>query len=620
MKNIYTILSLMLATIAATAQTTETHQADKLYARMEYVEAAEAYLRLKDKDGYVCKQLADSYYNVFNTREAIQWYARAVETPQDAETHYRYAQMLKAEGRYEQANVQMQAFARMAPADQRSITFVQNPNYLPRLRSQGALFTEKLLDINDSKYSSFGGVLIDDNTFYFASSRNTAGKTYGANEQPYLDLYMATYDAEGGFSAPEPVSAVNSKWHDGPAAVTADGNTMYFASESFKGRKQFEKDRENNLKIGQVYLFKTTKAAGKWGSIQALPFNDKRWSTGNPAISKDGKTLYFASNREGSMGDTDIWKVEVKDNNSYGEPVNLGPGVNTEGKENFPYITDDNKLYFASNGRQGFGALDIFEIDLDKGTVARNVGLPVNSPKDDFAFSFNNGSNIGFFSSNRSGIDQMYSAVPVCGVAVTVQVKDAVTAASLAKVKIAVLDENKNVLETLTTGDDGSASYTVDCGKAYTMQATHDGYEGGTFPIGRAKDGRVDVKAELYPLARIVNQKEIVLNTIFFEYDASNITREAAFELDKLVEAMKENDAMVIMVRAHTDSRGDAPYNKRLSERRAKAAVQYVLSKGISRERISGKGLGESEPKEACADCTEVQHAQNRRCEFSIVK
>lgn len=621
MKKIYITLSFMLATMAVTAQTRDTEEADKKYARMEYVDAAEAYLKVDKKDPYVYKRLAESYYNVYNSKEAVKWYAKAVESPQDAETYYRYAQMLKAEGKYEEANKQMQQFAAKAPGDQRAIAFKKDPNYLPKLRNQAKLFNEKLLDINDEKYGSFAPVLTDDNTLYFTSSRNKARKTYGANEQPYLDLYSATYNANGTFSEPAPVSEINTKWHDGPAAVSADGNTMYFASESFKESKQFERDRENNLKVGQIYLYKATKKDGKWTNIQPLPFNNKAWSTGNPSISKDGKTLYFASDRDGSIGDTDIWKVEIKGNNSYGEPVNLGPKVNTEGRENFPYITDDNKLYFASNGRQGFGGLDTFVIDLDKGGDAKNVGEPVNSSSDDFGFSFNNSKKIGFFSSNRSGIDKLYSATPVCGVEAIVMVKDAETGRALATAKVAILDERNNVIETRTTGADGKVSYSIDCDRAYTIQATMEGYEGNTFPIAKTEGGTVNVAADLNPIAVVVTPEEVVLSDIFFEFDKSNVTKAGAFELDKLVEAMKANPAMQIMVKAHTDNRGSDQYNMNLSNRRAKATVQYVISKGIAKTRISGEGYGESQPKVDCkGNCSEEQHAQNRRSEFLIVK
>ena len=610
----------MLAGMAVTAQSKDTEEADKLYASMEYVDAAEAYNKLDKKDPYVYKQLADSYYNIFNSKEAVKWYARATETPQDAETYYRYAQMLKAEGRYEDANAQMQKFATMAPNDQRAVLFRQDPDYLPKPRNQAKLFDEKVLDINDDKYGSFGGVLTDDNTFYFASSRNTARRTYGANEEPYLDLYSATYNANGTFSEPVPVSEVNTRWHEGPAAVSADGNTMYFASESFLEKKQFERDRENNLKVGQVFLYRATKENGKWTNMEPVPFNDKNWSTSNPSISKDGKTLYFTSDREGTMGSTDIWKVEVKGNNSYGEPQNLGPKVNTEGRESFPFITDDNKLYFSSDGRKGLGALDVYVLDLNKNAEAMNVGMPVNTGKDDFAFTFNTTKNTGFFSSNRSGVDKLYLATPVCGVEALVTVRDAKTRKPLGNARVAILDERNNVIETRTAGADGVVSYAVDCNRAYTVQASMEGYENNTFPVAQANGGQVNVNADLNPIEVVVQPTEVVLNNIYFEFDKSNITREGAFELDKLVEALKANADMVIMVKAHTDNRGSEQYNMSLSNRRAKATVQYVISRGIAKERISGQGYGESEPKVNCTDCTEEQHAQNRRSEFLIVK
>lgn len=622
MKKLYISLSL-LATMAMAGQNKNTETADKLFAKFEYVDAAKEYLKLanKGKDPYVYRQLAESYYNLFDSKQAIQWYAKLIETkPQDPEVYYRYAQMLKAEGKYEEANKQMQKFASMVPSDQRSVLFNQDPDYLPKLKTQTKLFDEKILDINDKKYADFSGFVTDDNTFYFASTRNTARRTYGRNEEPYLDIYTATYNANGTFSEPTPLSELNTKWHDGPVAVTADGNTMYFASESFKEGK-FEKDTPGQ-RTGLVYLFKATKTNGNWGDVQPLPFNDKRWSTGNPSISKDGKTLYFASNRDGSMGgSTDIWKVEVKGGNSYGKPENLGPKVNTEGRENFPYITDDNKLFFASEGRKGFGGMDIFMIDLTKGTEAINLGMPVNSPKDDFAFSFNNTKNIGFFSSNKAGIDNLYLATPICGVEAIVQAKDAKTGKFLANAKIAILDERNNVIETTTADENGNVTYNVDCDRAYVIQVSKDGYLQNSAPLAKTRERVINISVELTPIDVLIVGNEIKLKEIYFEYNKSNITKEGASELDKLVQVLQQNPNMVIMVKSHTDSRGSAEYNLALSDSRAKATVQYVISRGIDGKRISGQGYGESEPKVNCGEnCTDEQHSQNRRSEFLIVK
>lgn len=622
MKNLYITLSFVIASMTLSAQNSDTEKADRLFARFEYVDAAGEYLKLaegKKADAYVYKQLADSYFNVFNTAEAAKWYAKATETQQDAETYYRYAQMLKADGKYAESNRQMLKFASLAPNDQRAAEFKKDPNYLPKLKSQTKLFDEKSLDINSEK-SDFGAFLASDNTLYFATARNKARKNYGWNEEPFLDLYKSTYNADGTFSEPVPVSEVNTKFHDGPATVSADGNTMYFASESFN-EGDFEKDKAKKLKYGQVYLYKATKDGDKWSNIKALPFTSKAYSTSSPSLSKDGKTLYFSSNMPGSLGGNDVWKVAVNGDGTYGTPENLGKSVNTEGNESFPFITDDNKLYFSSDGRKGFGALDVFVIDLNRGTEAANVGAPVNTEKDDFAFSFNTAKNIGFFSSNRSGDDNIYLATPVCGVEVVTLVKDARTGKTLAEAKVSILDEKKNVIESNTTESNGKVFYSVDCNKAYLIQVTREGYESNTFAVAKTNGGTVNIAADLQPIDVIVKETEVALNEIFFEFDKSNITKDGAFELDKLIQAMKANPTMEIMVKAHTDSRGSDQYNLNLSDRRARATVQYVLSKGIAKARITGKGYGESEPKVDCKEnCTEEDHAKNRRSEFLIVK
>lgn len=621
MKKTYITLSFVFAGLVASAQNKDTQAADKLYNRYEYIDAAEEYLKLvsaNKADNYVYRQLADSYYNVFNTAEAAKWYAKATEEKQDAEVYYRYAQMLKADGKYDQANKQMEKFAAMAPNDQRAIAFKREPNYIPRLKNQMKLFDSKTMDINSDK-SDFAAVLTNDNTLYFASARNTAKKTYGYNDEPYLDLYYATRNADGTYSKPMEVNGVNTKFHDGPATLSADGNTMYFSSETFKDG-QFDKDKSKKLKYGKVGLFKATKEGDKWTNIKALPFNNKDYNVGNPSLSKDGKTLYFSSDMPGGIGGSDIWKVAVNGDNDYGTPENLGNKINTEGRENFPFITDENKLYFSSEGRQGFGGLDVYVVDLNAGMEVKNVGMPVNSEKDDFAFSFNTVNKVGFFSSNRGGQDDIYAAIPVCGLQINATAKNAKTGELLSGASVAILDEKNNVIETKYTTADGFVGYAVDCDKPYTLQVSKEGFVSKTIPVSKKDGGDLPIIAELDPIDVIVTETEVILNDIFFEYNKSNITKEGAFELDKLVQVMKNSPEMVIMVKSHTDSRGTDKFNMNLSERRAKATVQYVISKGIAKDRISGKGYGESEPKVTCDKCSEEEHAKNRRSEFMIVK
>ena len=278
MKNLYIVVCFAAINFTVSAQNKNTKAADKLFNRFEYIDAVKEYLKLVENDKsdpYVYKQLADSYYNMFNSTEAVKWYAKATETSQDGETYYRYAQMLKANGKYEEANKQMQKFAAASPSDSRAKAFKENPNYVPRLLDKTKLFNINPSDISSDK-SDFGAILYNDNV-YFASARNGARKNYGWTDEPFLDIYKADYNSDGTVTNASTITELNSKWHDGPITISADGNTAYFASESFK-EKISEKDKKANAKFSQVYLFKATKTGNKWGEITALPLNNKTFS------------------------------------------------------------------------------------------------------------------------------------------------------------------------------------------------------------------------------------------------------------------------------------------------------------------------------------------------------
>jgi outer membrane protein OmpA-like peptidoglycan-associated protein len=479
------------------------------------------------------------------------------------------------------------------------------------------MYDIKVSEISSDK-SDFGAVLTNDNEVYFASARNESRKTYGWNEEPFLDLYKAIYNANGTLSEATLVEGINTKWHDGPATISADGNTMYYASESYNDNL-YEKDKVNKLKYSQVNLYKATKVDGKWSNIKALPFNSKEYSTSNPSLSKDGKTLYFSSNMLGSKGGIDIWKVAVN-GDEYGTPQNAGDKVNTESNESFPFISDENVLFFSSDGKQGFGGLDVFQVDLNKNSEAKNVGSPVNSEKDDFAFTYNVNKKVGFFSSNRAGVDNIYKADPVCGVLVMSNVKSSKNGNVLADAKVVLLDKANKVVSTKMTDASGNANFDVSCDELYSLQISKEGFDPGMFSVEKTRGGQVMANIILDPIKPIITETEVILQPIYFEFNKSNITQQGAEELDKLVEVLNEYKEMVIFAKSHTDNRGSDRYNLNLSERRAKSTVQYIISKGIAKARITGQGFGESELKVICEDCSEEQHAQNRRSEFLIVK
>ena len=624
MRNLYVTLSFVMVSGILSAQNQYTKTADKLFNRYEYVDAAKEYLKLAEgskADSYVYQQLAESYYNVFNTKEAVKWYAKVLEQKQDAQTYYKYAQMLKAEGNFKEADKQMQQFAQLAPNDQRAITFKNNPNYLPELKGQAKLYDIAKSDVSSDK-TDFGAVLTNDNNVYFASARNTSKRNSNFSEEPYLDIYRATYNANGTISDAVAVENLNTKWHDGPVSITSDGSTMYYGSESFN-EKEFTKDKAKNAKYGKIYLYKATKEGDNWSNVKPLPFNNKGYDVRNPSISKDGKTLYFSSNMPGGLGGEDIWKVAVN-GDEYGTPENLGAKVNTEANESFPYITDANVLFFSSNGKQGFGGLDVFKMDLNKGTEAMNVGEPVNTSKDDFAFTYNTTKKVGFFSSNRDGNDDIFKADPICNVQVLVIVKDSKTGKVIEGASVFVTDENQKNLATISTDVNGTGLIKLTCLPTFVSYASKLGYENSSINKFEFEENELglDVNFELTlnPIMPVITEKEVILQPIYFEFNRSNITAEGAAELDKLVVVMNEYPNMIIFAKSHTDSRGSDKYNMSLSDRRAKSTVQYLISKGIAKERISGQGFGESEPKVACKPCNEEQHAQNRRSEFLIVK
>ncbi|MEZ7500536.1 OmpA family protein [Flavobacterium sp. Arc3] len=621
MKKITILLFLVYTTVSLMAQNKKTKNADKLFEQYEYVHAVKEYLALVENgntDNYVYKQLGTCNFNMGNSAEAEKWYAKSITVKQNADVYYNYAQVLKSNSKYGDADLQMTQFAIIQPNDQRSIDFITNKDYLSKLLKKEKLFVLNKLEVNSDK-SDFGAVMYD-NTLYFSSGRNVGGKTYGVNDEPFLDIYQSTYSADGSYSDPISVTELNTRFHEGPVSLSKDGNTIYFSSESFND-DLFQKDKVNKLKISQVNLYKAIKKNGKWTAITPLPFNSKSYSTSNPSIDKDGKTLYFSSNMPGSIGGIDIWKVEVNEDGGFGTPKNLGNKINSPGDESFPFVTDDNMLYFSSKGLIGFGGYDVFSVDLNSGSVPNNIGQPINSEKDDFAFTLNKDKNIGFLSSNRSGVDNIYSASPICKSQIVSVVENTKTANFLSNARVTLLDKSNIVLDKLLTNDKGEVVFNVDCNKDYFLEIYKDGFISQRSAAVKTVSGTSKVTIFLVPMEEVVvTENEIILNPIYFENSRSDITTQAVKVLDKLVYIMTQNRDLSIFVKSHTDIRGKDDYNMDLSERRAKSTVDYLVSKGVNAEKIAGKGFGESELKVECNKCSEEDHAANRRSEFIIVK
>jgi len=644
MKNILTLFALTFLSITTIyGQNNSTRKADKHFSRLEFVKAAEEYLELINKGNsgdYVIGQLAESYYNIFNSVEAEKWYSKIVDSSSDAEVIYKYAQMLKANGKYKLSNEWMRKFTDLRPYDNRSTSFLKDPNYLSKIINKGKRFNVQNLKIN-SEYSDFGGVLFEDN-IYITSARNDKRKRYGWNDEPFLDIYKFNVD-EGSYSNEEILDdVINTKYHEGIVAFSPDGSTMYFTRESFFD-KSFYKDSLTNNQIGVIHLYKATRCTKKhitwknngkcqfshsWSNVTRLEINSPNYSIKNPTISCDGEMIYFSSDMPGGFGNFDIYEGALDSIGNITNVKNLGQKINTEGQEMFPYVCCDKILYFSSDAHLGLGGLDVFytkQVD-GKWINPRNVGIPVNSNADDFAFILTEECEDGFVSSNRSGgkgSDDVYAVkklLPLCDILFTTNVFDSKTKEVISFATTSISDNTGIIDNTKMTSEKGFAEFMLECEDQIQLMVSKTGYESKKLDLKFSDIEPPVLDVYLDPIEEIIVEEKIILNPIYFDFDKSNITNQAAFELDKLVAIMEKYPDMIIKAESHTDSRGPAAYNKGLSDRRAKSTAQYVISKGINEERISGVGKGEEEPKVDCSQgCSKEEHAQNRRSEFIIV-
>ena len=533
---------------------------------------------------------------------------------------YNYSQMLKANGKYSDSNTWMRKFATSNPKDDRAIAFESNQDYLPGILEGVQQYETKSLSFN-SEASDFGGTL-KNGILYFSSARNNARRNYGWNEEPFLDIYQVAMSNTDNAEAKAVSGDINTKYHEGLVAFSPDGNTMYFSRESFFDGV-YEKREDSKTKISVLHLFQANKVGDSWKKVSALPFNKDSYSVKNPSVSTDGKTLYFASDMPGGKGKYDIYKAAIKENGTFGTPENLGDKVNTEGQEMFPFMSDNGTLYFSSNGHLGIGGLDVF-YTTDSGNVI-NAGIPVNSNADDLAFFINEETGEGFVSSNREGgigSDDIYALkrLEPCLVAITTTVVDSETTNPIAEATITITDAKGQVVATEKSNNKGEVAYTVPCDNTLNITASYTDYESNTLDFSGSCKKEESIQLRLNAIEKIIVEDRVVLNPILFDFNKANITAQGAFELDKLVSIMTKYPDMIISAESHTDSRGSAKYNEKLSSSRAQSTIQYVISKGIAANRITGVGKGESDLKINCgAKCTDEEHAINRRSEFIIV-
>ena len=623
----------------------ELEKANEMYKNFSYVDAIKIYERIAQK-GFVNQEmlqsLGNAYYYNAEYKKALPWYEQLFQEGKykvKPEYYYRYAQTLKSVGDYTQADKMMAKFVELTNAnDTRAALFEENKDYQTVIKNNSGRFQLNNASVN-TENSEYGTAFYGDK-IVFAGATDARKAKRGVSQwtgESFYDLYEAEhFDQKLGSRKPFS-SSINTQFNESTPVFTKDGNTMYFTRNNYVNRK-LGSDIENTILL--KILRATKDKNGNWGNIVEVPFNSDQYNVAHPALSPDEKYLYFASDMPGSFGNSDIFRVEILGDNQYGTPENLGNIINTAGRESFPYISKDNVLYYSSDGIPGLGGLDIFAVKFNAdGSTSKpiNIGMPGNSADDDFCFVFNSDSKIGFLTSNRpggKGKDDIYSfhedkpLLFSCQKNIKGIVKDAKTKAIIANAKVILSDKVMKEVGKDQSKTDGTFTFEkVNCNDShYYLRGEKEKYETAEVNVTVGKD-EVVYEILLNPrevaikkgmdLAKVFEIKEIK-----FDYNKADIRSDAAVELTKIVEVMREYPKMKIDIRSHTDSRGADSYNLKLSDRRAKATLEWIVKQGIDRKRLKAKGYGETRLVNGCSNgvpCTEEEHQENRRSEFIVV-
>lgn len=631
------------STASSSSDNSKEAKGDEYYDDYAFMDAREAYIKAAD-NGYrsanLLAKLADSYYFNGEYEDASKWYGALFSFSEDIDSEYvyRYAQSLKSTGKYATADRIMDRLNEVASDDDRGELFSEKRDYLKAIELQSGRFNVFPVPFN-STYSDYGPTL-NAGALVFTSNRKTRTASqhfHDWDDQPFSELYSILVSEEG---TPRRFrSKINTRYHESTAIFTKDGQTMYFTRNNYTERKR----GKDGTGTTHLKLYRAKRTEKGWADGEELPFNNENYSVAHPALTADGKSLIFASDMPGGEGASDLYMVAIE-GDGFGEPQNLGDVVNTEGRETFPFVDTNGDLYFASDGHVGLGGLDIFVAEMgtdgayDKGF---NIGEPINSKADDFSFVINSTTGLGYFSSNREGgvgsddiyaFEQTAALIKECLQSVAGEVRDNDNQDIIPNAKVVLLDSDNNVLEETASDREGKFSFAVvQCTTAYAIRASKEGFGNGekTFTTTGEYDAVAKKTIYLEPEKEIdvmeVGQDLGILlnlNPIYFDLSKSYIRPDASLELIKVITAMRENPTLKVDVRSHTDSRSSDNFNMRLSEARAKSTVEYIIAAGIDRSRITGRGYGESQLLNRCANgvkCSEAEHQLNRRSEFIIV-
>ena len=647
MRTVYRYILLAIVVVSTSisfAQQGKIESVKNDYRDFAYVKTSEVLLEVANK-GYksvdLFQKLANSYYFRNEMKDASKWYGELVALNEviDPEYFFRYALALKGIRNYDESDKWMKKFNDLKPDDIRGRAFMSKVDYREAIEGSSREDIEpENLEIN-TELSDFGATEYE-NSIVFASSRG-GGRKYRWNNQPYLDLYSVEKTESGFGEVNEIQGKVNTKFHESSAVFSPNGQYMFFTRNNFFNMKY----KEDGTGVNRLQLYRAKLSEdGTWDEIHSIHFNSKDYSVAHPALNLLGNKLYFASDMPGTFGQSDIFVVDVNDDGTLGEPENLGPSINTEGQESFPFVNTDGDLYFSSNGYPGLGGFDVFKSeDLDAKVRAgsnrnfpiENIGKPVNSEFDDFGYYENLVTKRVYFSSNREGgkgSDDIYTfEIPECEQLVVGTVQDMDTDEFLPNSTVILFDGEGNELERTIVDEDAVFQFSLDCEMEYLVRGEKETYTSDekrfTTP-NRKQELRLQLLldkdeqaiAPCDDLAKILD-----IPIIYFDFDKSNIRYDAEIELQKVLAVLNKYPTMTIDIRSHTDCRGTETYNERLSERRAKSTRKYLIDNSIASERLTAKGYGEYRLINDCgceptneSSCSETEHQLNRRSEFII--
>lgn len=644
MKNKIIEIIFLIISFNVYSQQSKIAKADKEYDNFAYVDAIKTYESVF-KSGYksvdLLQKLANSYYFKADLKKAAKWYFELFKLTKDLgpEYYYRYGQSLKGIEDYKKADEILSVFNEKSGNEVRAKLLLAKKDYLLNIKKNSGRYILQNAGINSEK-SDYGSTFYN-NKIVFASARDSDILGNAKHEwtgENFTNLYSSILESDGNLSFPKRFGKkINTKYHESTPVFTKDGQTVYFTRNNFNNGKK-GKDRN---RITLLKLYKASLEEGQWKNIIELPFNNDEYSVAHPALSPDEKILYFASNMPGTFGDSDLFSVSIELDGTYGKPINLGSVINTEGRESFPFITDENELYFASDGHPGLGGFDIFVTKVEKHYSFKdilNVGEPLNSSKDDFGFLINTRQGKGFVTSNRDGglgSDDIYKFEEIrkieynCEQVVSGILTDRFTGAPIEQGKVVLSDNNFKIIKEIISDSNGKFEIgIVDCSSRYYIKAEKYEYEPMEFATGSFLNSKeIFLSIKLEKTNQIIKvgddiAKVFSFNEIYFAFDKYNISRDSELELAIISDVMKQYPTIKIEVRSHTDSRQSDKYNQVLSEKRAQSIINWLVKDGVDSSRLSGKGYGETQLINRCSDgfeCTSAEHKANRRSEFIII-